>query len=513
MEHVDQGVCTYRYGRTGYLEEVTNQTGKVYMTNQYDQDGRIVRQELANGEYYTTSHDLRRRQFTSYYSGRNSTESYHYNRDGLITQAEYNDKTTEYFEYNEEQYRIRQIDRRGTETGWEYDSSGRIVKEQRADGYEKQWCYDGEDNLVREWDNRQRETVYAYDDNHNRIRQVVTVSEHRSQITQWQYDDYGRCTLRRDANGGETRYGYQGILSGAVSVKTPLGEETLYEYDQAGRCVTVKNSYGTVSYGYTNRNYRSSYQNGEGEERRYLYDPMGRLYAYYPPRSWEEQSHAYEYRHDFMARETKTITPEGACHERVLNGEGDVLKEIHPNAQTGGLQEQPGVVYEYDGDANLIRIHYPEGGCERRFYDGAGNLVKKVEPEYYQPELDDGAGYQYAYDAGNHLIEETNPEGEVVVCYEYDVYGSLIREWDELGKDIRHVYDGAGNRIQMWEKTEEAQYRSVFYEYDNCSNKRKERYGQELTKLWEAPASYHELRFSYDANHHLMQCNYVPPTT
>ena len=176
-------------------------------------------------------------------------------------------------------------------------------------------------------------------------------------------------------------------------------------------------------------------------------------------------------------------------------------------------QEQPGVVYKYDGDANPIRIHYPEGGCERRFYDGAGNLVKKVEPEYYQPELDDGAGYQYAYDAGNHLIKEINPAGEVVACYEYDVYGSLIREWDELGKDIRYVYDGAGNRIQMWEKTEEAQYRSVFYEYDNCNNKRKERYGQELTKLWEAPASYHELRFSYDANHHLMQCNYVPPTT
>ena len=288
-------------------------------------------------------------------------------------------------------------------------------------------------------------------------------------------------------------------------MKTPLGEETLYEYDPAGRCVTIKNSYGTVSYGYTNRNYRSSYQNGEGEERRYLYDPMGRLYAYYPPRSWEEQSHAYEYRHDFMARETKTITPEGACYERVLNGEGDVLKEIHPNAQTGGLQEQPGVVYEYDGDANPIRIHYPEGGCERRFYDGAGNLVKKVEPEYYQPEHDDGAGYQYAYDAGNHLIKETNPEGEVVVCYEYDVYGSLIREWDELGKDIRHVYDGAGNRIQMWEKTEDAYYRSVFYEYDNCNNKRKERYGQEMTELWEAPASYHELLFSYDANHHLTQ--------
>ena len=176
-------------------------------------------------------------------------------------------------------------------------------------------------------------------------------------------------------------------------------------------------------------------------------------------------------------------------------------------------QGQPGVVYKYDGDANPIRIHYPEGGCERRFYDGAGNLVKKVEPEYYQPELNDGAGYQYAYDAGNHLIEEINPAGEVVACYEYDVYGSLIREWDELGKDIRYVYDGAGNRTQMWEKTEEAQYRSVFYEYDNCSNKRKERYGQELTKLWEAPASYHELRFSYDANHHLMQCNYVPPTT
>ena len=81
------------------------------------------------------------------------------------------------------------------------------------------------------------------------------------------------------------------------------------------------------------------------------------------------------------------------------DGEGNVLKRVHPNAYDSCRDDGEGTTYDYESDGNNIRIHYSDGGCERMFYDAAGNRIRHVMPESYDPQTDDGEGFTYTYDA------------------------------------------------------------------------------------------------------------------
>ena len=69
--------------------------------------------------------------------------------------------------------------------------------------------------------------------------------------------------------------------------------------------------------------------------------------------------------------------------ERKRDGEGNLLKKVHPNAYDRYLDDGEGILYEYDSDGNHIRIRYPDGGCERMLYDSEGNRIRHVMPESY----------------------------------------------------------------------------------------------------------------------------------
>jgi len=104
-----------------------------------------------------------------------------------------------------------------------------------------------------------------------------------------------------------------------------------------------------------------------------------------------------------------TLRPDGS-HERLLrDGEGHILKKVHPNAYQKDPDDGEGIRYEYDSDGNQIRIHYPDGCCERMFYDCEGRRIRHVLPEAYQAETDDGKGYGYEYDAAGNLSRVVSP--------------------------------------------------------------------------------------------------------
>ena len=106
---------------------------------------------------------------------------------------------------------------------------------------------------------------------------------------------------------------------------------------------------------------------------------------------------------DNLDRLIHTKNPDGG-HERLMrDGEGNILKRVHPNAYDSCRDDGEGTTYDYDSDGNNIRIHYPDGGCERIFYDSEGNRIRHVMPESYDPQTDDGEGFTYTYDACSRL--------------------------------------------------------------------------------------------------------------
>ena len=144
VTHVNEGVMEYAYDTNGYLNQIIDQNGKKFLRNEYDREGRIKKQYLSNGEYYTMSYDLSKKKTTVYYSGLDREDVVSYNAERLPIQIEHGDGTKESYEY-EEGYRTKKKDKRGNETKWSYDAFGRVRTEHFADGYEKYYEYDEQD--------------------------------------------------------------------------------------------------------------------------------------------------------------------------------------------------------------------------------------------------------------------------------------------------------------------------------------------------------------------------------
>jgi len=183
---------------------------------------------------------------------------------------------------------------------------------------------------------------------------------------------------------------------------------------------------GRMEYGYNARNFRTLFRDGEGNETRYMYDGMGRLLALYRPRAWKEQRGEYSYRYDFLERLIDTTRPDGSHDRQIRDGEGNILKKVHPNTYDKSRDDGDGIRYDYNSDGKQIRIHYPDGGCERMFYDCEGRRIRQVLPEAYQAETDDGMGYGYEYDVAGNLTRVMSPEGNQEAAYTYDLCGNIL---------------------------------------------------------------------------------------
>ena len=153
----------------------------------------------------------------------------------------------------------------------------------------------------------------------------------------------------------------------------------------------------------------------------------------------------YVYKYDFLDRLIDTIRPDGSHQRQIRDGEGNILKNVHPNAYDALTDDGEGIRYEYDSDGNNIRIHYPDGGCERIFYDAEGKRTKHVMPEYYDPILDDGIGTSYEYDFAGRLAKIILPDGTVEAEYGYDLSGNILTKTDALGHTSYYAYDLRGN--------------------------------------------------------------------
>ena len=110
------------------------------------------------------------------------------------------------------------------------------------------------------------------------------------------------------------------------------------------------------------------------------------------------------------------------------DGEGNVLKRVHPNAYDSCRDDGEGTTYDYDSDGNNIRIHYPDGGCERIFYDSEGNRIRHVMPngkhlenrydaEYLRAgTVENGTVTTFSYHNGE-LLAESSPDGDTISRY------------------------------------------------------------------------------------------------
>lgn len=511
--HMDGGVSRYAYTAEGYMETSTDQTGLTYLTNEYDSKGRVTKQTLADGSTYQVQYDDRKRQVTMEYSTYPGAYTYTYNEKMAVTKVAYPDGTEETFAYDACNQLVEKTDRTGAATRMEYDARGHLVRETMPEGLERTYVYDGRGDLVSVRDNGGRERIFAYDGLHNLIlcREKTAEEEWREEKFTW--DPMGRLTAKEDGEGHLTRYCYEETSAYPYRTIYADGTELLCGYDELGRKLWEEDGTGRTEYAYNRNGWQTMERDGEGHETHRLYDGSGRLTALYSPEQWAAgNGKRTEYRYDFLDRLTETIHSDGSHEKQFRDGEGNIVKKVHPNAYDARTGDGEGTRYDYDGENRMLRTRYPDGGVERFFYDGTGNMVKHVLPGQYDENTDDGAGRTYTYDKEGRLLSVTAPDGTVEETNAYDLWGNRVSKTDADGYSSYYTYDLAGRPVRelipMGRDQGDLHYRMTAYDYDADGNRvRETRYGGRYTEegtLTEAGIDL-ILTFTYDARNRLVR--------
>ncbi|MEU1760555.1 DUF6531 domain-containing protein [Micromonospora sp. NPDC005652] len=403
-----------QFGYDGDLNliEVTNSSGDPERFTYAD--GRLVRWEDRNGEWYTYTYDEAGRCVAT--DGRGGYLRYRFDYQpgrtvvtdslGAVRTYELNDRFQVVAETDalgattrnvwDEAYRLRSTtDPLGRTTSSEYDAFGRLVAVTRPDGS-------------------------------------------RSTTT---YDELGRAVSWTDFDGStrNRQFGPDGLMVAEVDAS---GEVVRYEQPAAdGRGTTTH--VGTTAVVHDPARQITSVSTGQGETE-YVHDALGRLFSIQDDTGLTEFGWTLE--GDLAWREN----PDGSVEEFLYDGEGNLVEWVDATGRrtfreygafdlvTAEIDDEGNrTEYAYDTELRLVRVTNPAGATWSYTYDPNGRMVSETDF--------DGRTQRYVYDAAGQLVERTDAAGEIT-RYAYDVLGRVVER--RTGESVtRFAYDAAGRAV------------------------------------------------------------------
>ena len=434
---------TYTYTGKYHIHTMTNAEGITYLTNTYDEKGRVLIQDDARSgnELATFTYDDKSfwRYIVTVKNRLGHNKTYVYNRDGLLIME------TE--EVSEARTKVRTLtyDSKGNqvsdtngdvEVTYEYNGNNQVTKITDPENTVTYMAYDGNGNVTSIVNEEGEASYFTYNENN----QILTMREPSGKVTQYEYDEYSRILSEEVVGLGKIKYDYKnGLLT---SVTDSRGNANHMTYDEAGRLKTTTDREGnTTTYEYDHKGNLLSLTDALGYKTSYTYDSRGNQL---------------------------TITgSKGNTAHFEYDGNNNLVKAIDCEGNT--------IHYIYDGNDRLIKTIYPDGSFELKEYNYIGDLIKTVDTK--------GAITVFHYDTRGSLDAMTLPDGEKVIYgyfkntklrtmdtvgkgstkYSYDKAWNLTGKEDAEGHLTQYGYDQAGNLI--WSKDGEGNTRS--YAYDN----------------------------------------------
>ena len=473
---------TYRYaGTTHLLTEVIDPLGRTMERNEYDAQGRAVRQYNGEDELVV---------------------ALAYGEDGVTTVT--NGAGSSFQDtYDARNTLVTQTDALGGTVTRTFDQNfhAGAVTDQAGDTTRYSWSANGA-NLEEVTDALDRATRMTYDIRNN----PTSLTDARGAITTNTYSG-ALLTRTTDALGHATQYTY---TTSADAPQPPnllktetdsLGHTTSYTYDEFGQQLTMTDAQGRVtSHTYNNRGLMTTTTDPLSRVTKFEYDTAGRVLSTtvnYLPGQPQNYQNAYNL---------------------VTTNEYDPVGNIIRSNDTLGRSTQN----VYDEANRLIRITDPLGHATVMTYNAGGYLDTSTDAlgrttSYgydalgRQVTVTDASGHatRTAYNPDSTVASTTDARGNITL-YTYNPLKQLVAVTDPLGKSTSHTYDAVGNKTAETD----ALGRTTHYEYDmlgqlvtttdSMSNSTHIVYNSDSTVASTTDARGNITRYAYDAMQRLM---------
>lgn len=431
----------YRYSENNKIVEIKNARDIITVHNEYDQEGRIIKQSFVDGSvmYYEYEED------ELIFTDRNGSKIC-YVHDELFrnTDVIYDDGTSEHFEYDERNQKILSKDRNGNVTRYRYDNRGNLIQIINAMGQRSAAEYDENDNLLVFKENRVDIIRNCYDKNGN----IITTTDAEGNTSRFEYNEGGNLISVEDAEGNVRKLSYD-EKGNIVEIINPDGFRYQYVYDEKNRVIKTIDANGNeTNYGYDIDDQIIEVTNAVGDRAYYAYNASGKVTSMV-----DFDGYKISVDYNDLNKEKCVIDKEGNQTSFEYDAMWNIEKMIRPDGSS--------ICYKYDLNNRLERLTMPNGSVTNYQYDGNGNLLYETDAlgktvSYTYDALgrrtsitdQEGNSIKLSYDAEGNLMTILDPLGNVT-SYKYDKIGNCLEETNVLGETVHYQYDKVGNVIMV----------------------------------------------------------------
>lgn len=437
---------TYAYDSEHRMTSYSNDKGQVLYENEYDKEGRVIKQKDGEGNVVTLSYDNNK---TTTTDGNGNTTVTTFNDHFQPTKIEYADGSVETNRYNADHQLIESKDKKGQITSYTYDKQGNLLSTTYPDGTSETTTYNEWSLPVIETNRQGKTKVSSYDSKGN----LTSLTDENGQTTSYTYDDKGLKTSETSADGKVKTFSYQnGNLTEMADEKGVIAR---YTYDGSGLLLTETDGNNrTKTYTRNSRGELIKETDFNGAARTATFDPEGNKLS-----ETDYNGNKTSYTYNLIGQVIKETNGLGGTKTYAYDGNGNVIEE---SDYLGNLKQM-----SYNSLNQRTEMTFPDGIKATYHYDKLGNLTKEVLP--------DGKTTTYTYDVNNQVIKETNGLGHstsyerntsglptkityadgTLEYFAYDNLDNLIKKTDKNGKVTTYTYNAAQDMVTTKEQDRE----------------------------------------------------------
>ncbi|WP_446326606.1 PAAR-like domain-containing protein [Citrobacter sedlakii] len=371
-----------------------------------------------------------------------------YDDNGYLAECDTFQFTHLWHEYSPQGFMTRWRDTDKTQVSYRYDGAGRVMEVSTPEGYyNDRFIYNDEEHCTTYIDAEGGETRYWYNGDGLVTRSLDPLG--REEIT---VRDNARLQSRTDALGRTTEYQYNDEVD-IRQIALPGGYSLYYGYNEHGQLTRLTAPGNQVwQWGYDDKGGMVCLTDPQGRQQHFSYSEQGDLLRQIMP-----GGATWQWDYDALHRVRETTAPDGGITQTEQDMLGRLLSVKDPLGFTtqfrhsknhAGPQGSVEEIHRPDGVRELMRQNSEK--LPESFTDGEG---KTTRYEYGAFDLltavvrPDGERLECRYDKLTRLAEITNAGGEHYRLT-YDTAGQLIAETDFTGRTLTYTYDAAGRCIR-----------------------------------------------------------------